>query len=440
MVMLKDQMYSGVPNKMFQQRFSNEPTMFAGGTPTRLNDPRTAIAAAQPTTAGTGFNTTLPTQAPVAAPATVGLTGIPSAPSSVGAGEVALGGVLGGLLGGGIDLQNVLGTAGQAYLGQEAISAPYEVGRAGLEMAEQVGQRGAETAAFKPYTVTSNLARVGTDPSGGFTTQLSPEQQALQNQIMGQAGGFFSQLQADPAAVQAGIYEDIRATQRPEEERQRLALEERMLSQGRLGLSSAAYGGASPELLAMETARQEAMARANVGARQQALAEQAQTASLAGGLLGSGYMPQQQALSLLQASQIPAGLQQAGQLSGVELQSQLGGRGIESYMQGADLANRLQLQQQQGLMSSLLGEQPTMQEQLINRIINGQNAAPLTGSGGFLGSILDYFNKDKSSSPSASASQLMFADNMGLTPEQLLAGISGPSEEDYLANLDLSDY
>ena len=64
-------------------------------------------------------------------------------------------------------------------------------------------------------------------------------------------------------------------------------------------------------------------------------------------------------------------------------------------MQGADLANRLQLQQQQGLMSSLLGEQPTMQDQLINRIIGGQNAAPLTGSGRFLGSILDYFSKDQ---------------------------------------------
>ena len=202
------------------------PGMFAGGSPARINDPLEAMRYAQAQPYGaTGFDTTLPTQAPVAAPATVGLTGIPSAPSSVGAGEVALGGVLGGLLGGGIDLQNVLGTAGQAYLGQEAISAPYEVGRAGLEMAEQVGQRGAETAAFRPYTVTINLARVGTDPSGGFTTQLSPEQQALQNQIMGQAGGFFNQLQADPAAVQAGIYEDIRATQRPEEERQRLALE-----------------------------------------------------------------------------------------------------------------------------------------------------------------------------------------------------------------------
>ncbi|MGB1305702.1 hypothetical protein, partial [Pseudoalteromonas marina] len=206
-------------------------------------------------------------------------------------------------------------------------------------------------------TVTSNLARIGTDPSGGFTTQLSPEQQALQNQIMGQAGGFFSQLQADPAAVQADIYESIRATQRPEEERQRLALEERMLSQGRLGLSSAAYGGASPELLAQETARQEAMARANLGARQQALAEQQQAAGIAGGLLSTGYMPQQQALALLEASRIPAQLQQTGQLAGAELQSQLGGRGIESLLQGTQLSQEAQLAMNQSLMQALAGRQ-----------------------------------------------------------------------------------
>jgi hypothetical protein len=284
------------------------------------------------------------------------------------------------------------------------------------------------------------LANIATTPEGGFGIGLSPEQQALQQQIMGQAGGFFSQLQADPAAVQADIYESIRATQRPEEERQRLALEERMLSQGRLGLSSAAYGGASPELLAQETARQEAMARANLGARQQAMAEQQQVAGIAGGLLGTGYMPQQQALALLEASRIPAQLQQTGQLSGAELQSQLGGRGIESYMQGADLANRLQLQQQQGLLTSLMGREPTLQEQLINSIIGGKDATPLKGSGGWFGSILDYFNKDKSSSPSASASQLMFGNAMGLTPAQLLAGISGPSAEEQLALEDLTDY
>ena len=45
-----------------------------------------------------------------------------------------------------------------------------------------------------------------------------------------------------------------------------------------------------------ETARQEAMARANLGARQQAMAEQAQAAQLGGMLQAAGYQPQQQAL------------------------------------------------------------------------------------------------------------------------------------------------
>ena len=316
----------------------------------------------------TGFDTTLPTQAPTGS--TVFNPVAPpsgSVPSGGNVGAVTGGAVLSGLLTG--NLGDALRGAGEYYLGQEGVEGAYQTGVTGLEMAQQLGQQAAEAAQFKPYTVTSNLARIGTDPSGGFTTQLSPEQQALQNQIMGQAGGFFSQLQADPAAVQADIYESIRATQRPEEERQRLALEERMLSQGRLGLSSAAYGGASPELLAMETARQEAMARANLGARQQALAEQQQAAGIAGGLLSTGYMPQQQALALLEASRIPTQLQQTGQLAGAELQSQLGGRGIESYMQGADLANRLQLQQQQGLLTSLLGRQPTIQEQLMSQYL-----------------------------------------------------------------------
>ena len=346
-----------------------------------------ANAAREQYYSNTGFDTTLPTQAPTGS--TVFNPVAPpsgSVPSGGNVGAVTGGAVLSGLLTG--NLGDALRGAGEYYLGQEGVEGAYQTGVTGLEMAQKLGQQAAEAAEFKPYTVTSNLARVGTDPSGGFTTQLSPEQQALQQQIMGQAGGFFSQLQADPAAVQADIYESIRATQRPEEERQRLALEERMLSQGRLGLSSAAYGGASPELLAQETARQEAMARANLGARQQALAEQQQVAGIAGGLLGTGYMPQQQALALLEASRIPAQLQQTGQLSGAELQSQLGGRGIESYMQGADLANRLQLQQQQGLLTSLMGREPTLQEQLINSIIGGKDATPLKGSEGIIGALL----------------------------------------------------
>ena len=315
-----------------------------------------ANAAREQYYSNTGFDTTLPTQSPTGS--TVFNPVAPpsgSVPSGGNVGAVTGGAVLSGLLTG--NLGDALRGAGEYYLGQEGVEGAYQTGVTGLEMAQQLGQQAAEAAEFKPYTVTSNLARVGTDPSGGFTTQLSPEQQALQQQIMGQAGGFFSQLQADPAAVQADIYESIRATQRPEEERQRLALEERMLSQGRLGLSSAAYGGASPELLAMETARQEAMARANLGARQQALAEQQQAAGIAGGLLSTGYMPQQQALALLEASRIPAQLQQTGQLAGAELQSQLGGRGIESLLQGTQLSQEAQLAMNQSLMQALAGRQ-----------------------------------------------------------------------------------
>ena len=268
-----------------------------------------------------------------------------------------------------MSFMDLLRSGGEFYLGQENIEGAQRLGRetqaGALALAEQA-QAGTE---FKPYTVTSGLANITTTPEGGFGIGLSPEQQALQQQIMGQAGGFFSQLQADPAAAQANIYESIRATQRPEEERQRLALEERMLSQGRLGLSSAAYGGASPELLAQETARQEAMTRANLGARQQALAEQQQAAGIAGGLLGAGYMPQDKALGMLTASQVPAGFADIGRRTGTELATQMGLGGLESRLQAEDLANRLQLQQGKSILDSMLGRQATSQEQIIKAIL-----------------------------------------------------------------------
>ena len=407
--------------------------MFAGGTPGFYNNQATQ---ATQFPLSTGFDTTLPTQAPVVAPVTGGLTGMPSAPSSVGAGEVALGGVLGGLLGGGVDLQNILGTAGQAYLGQEAISAPYEVGRAGLEMAEQVGTRALENTAFKPYTVTSNLARIGTDPVGGFTAQLSPEQQALQNQIMGQAGGFFNQLQADPALAQAQLYEQMRAVQRPEEERQRLALEERMLSQGRLGLGSAAYGGSSPELLAQETARQEAMARANLGARQQALAEQQQTASLAGGLLSSGYTPQSQALELLKASQVPAGFADVGRREGAGRQATAGLSGIESLLQGTQLSQEAQLQLNKDLLSTITGRQDPLTGSFGGGLLSSAlQKLPSWLGGGKTSSTSDYsFLADALDFGSATPSQINTGLLMGLSPAGIAAGTaSGPdfSEEDF---------
>ena len=103
---------------------------------------------------------------------------------------------------------------------------------------------------------------------------LSPQEQAMQQQLFGGAGGFFGQAQMPTAAREQAIFERMRAAQRPEEERQRLALEERLAAQGRLGTSSAAYGGATPEMLAMATAQEEARTRSMLGAMQQAQAEQ----------------------------------------------------------------------------------------------------------------------------------------------------------------------
>jgi len=269
------------------------------------------------------------------------------------------------------DLGSLLRTGGEYYLGQQNIAGAQQLGRETQAGAQALAQEARAGTEFKPYTVTSGLANVGTTAEGGFDINLSPQQQALQAQLQGQVGGLFGQVGQDPAAAQAQLFEQMRATQRPEEERQRLALEERMLSQGRLGLGSAAYGGSSPELLAQETARQEAMARANLGARQQSQAEMLQAGQLGGMLQAAGYQPQQQALSMLSASQVPAGFADVGRRTGTELATQMGLGGLESRMQAEDLANRLQLQQGDAILGGLFGQQATAQEQILNKILGG---------------------------------------------------------------------
>jgi hypothetical protein len=291
-------------------------------------------------------------------------------------------------------VNQALRTGGEYYLGREAIGDVQALGRQAQERATALAEQGRAGAEFRPYTVTSGLANIATTPEGGFAIDLSPEQQALQAQLQGQAAGLFGQVGQDPAAQQAAIFEQIRATQRPEEERQRLALEERMLSQGRLGLSSAAYGGASPELLAQETARQEAMARANVGARQQALAEQEQALRGATGLLSAGYTPQREALNLLATSQVPAGFADIGRRTGAELQSQVGRVGLETGLNYENLANQLRLAQQQQLLGGLLGQQPTYAEQLQAKELGiklGQDSGLFGNLGGLVDDVGGFF-------------------------------------------------
>ena len=309
----------------------------------------------QLTNQGGFFNTQLPQQPTGSMPAGNTQLNIPNAPTGgLSTGQVAGGLALGGMLGGNLDFGNLLKTAGNYYGSEQGIQAAYGAGQAGLGMAEQMGQRAADTAQFKPYTVTTGLGRAATTPQGGYTLELSPQQQALQAQLMGQAQNLFGQVGQDPAAQQAALYEQIRAAQLPEEERQRLAMQENLFASGRGGLQTAQYGG-SPEQFAYEKARQEAMAGASLAARQQAMAEQQQALQGATGLLNAGYSPQQQALQALGYGTDIANLAGTAGRSAATLQGQLGQSGLQSYMQGTQLATNLQQQQMQNLLSAALG-------------------------------------------------------------------------------------
>ena len=302
-------------------------------------------------------------------------------------------GAVGGLFG------QTLGQMGQPT-GFEGITqaglggAQAQLGRAGqpVDINQLRGQFAGQVGGMLAQTPSAQIGQLGQQALGlgsqGLAGLEAPSDiESLRSQYAGLAGAAGRGLLTSPEQRQADIYESIRATQTPEEERQRLALEERMLSQGRLGLSSAAYGGASPELLAQETARQEAMARANVGARQQALAEQQQALAGATGLLSAGYQPQREALSLLQTSAVPAGFADIGRRTGTELQSQVGRVGLETGLNYENLANQLRLAQQQQLLGGLLGQQPTYAEQLQA----GKLGIDLGEAAGLFGSLFDKF-------------------------------------------------
>ena len=401
--------------------------------PSFVNDYRGMLTA--PMSQATG-------SAPQGSPYTTDVLTGPAASTSGPSNTVAYGGaLLGGLLGN--DLSGALQAAGGYYAGQQGIEGAMATGQAGLDLGESMGKRAYDQSQFRPFGVTSNLANVQTTPEGGVNLNLSPEQQAMQQQLLGQSRGLFGQVGADPAAAQSALYEQIRATQQPEEERQRLQMQEDLFSSGRGGVQTAMYGG-TPEQMAYEKARQESMLNANLAARTQSQAEQLQAGQLGGMLQQAGYDPQRQAIDLFGASGVPSQLAAKGQLGGAELQSQAGGRGLESYMQGANMANLLQQQQLQGLMTGAVGKPLTAQEQLMNAMIGKLGGTPIEAGGGLAGSVGNsiggffsgLFGGGNDETAQAPLDVYGIGAKYGLTTDQVYAGIN-PSNS-FEENIDFS--
>jgi len=200
--------------------------------------------------------------------------------------------------------------------------------------AEAIGQQAAEGTRFVPFTVTGATgAGVGTTPEGSTQFNLSPQEQALQNQLFGGAGQFYGQAQQPIAQTEQDIYNRMLQLAAPERERQSLALEERLAAQGRLGTSSAAYGGATPEQMALATAQQEQLNNLGLQARGQALSEQQQYANLGQGMLGAAYTPQSALLNVLNQGMGVAGLSDVGRRQAASLQSEGQMAGLDAQLQ-----------------------------------------------------------------------------------------------------------
>tara|TARA_R100001510_G_scaffold26706_1_gene23525 strand:- start:8207 stop:9157 length:951 start_codon:yes stop_codon:yes gene_type:complete len=178
---------------------------------------------------------------------------------------------------------------------------------------------------FQPFTVTGGGGTITAGPTGtsyalsgsGQQLQSALESEALDRfgsapmslgqigsaaeQALGVGGQFMGQVGMPMGAREQEVYDRIRATQLAEEERQRLALEERLSNQGRLGVRTAMFGG-TPEQLALAQAQEEAKNRAALAAIQQAQAEQQQQAAIGSQFteLGGGLFSQQKAIDAAQ--------------------------------------------------------------------------------------------------------------------------------------------
>ena len=173
-----------------------------------------------------------------------------------------------------------------------------------------------EGVKFQPYTVTSGslgTAFTALDEegkaTGGTTFELSDDQKALQNLLLGGASRYYTDAigsEGGMATRESEIYNRMRANQRLEEEDARLAMEERLLSQGRSGLSTSRFG--NPEQFEFQMARQRSQNEAMLAAMGQAQQEQMQQAELGGMFQQEGYAPLAQLQTALSAGSANASM------------------------------------------------------------------------------------------------------------------------------------
>lgn len=258
---------------------------------------------------------------------------------AVGSGTGAgLGGAVGAGIGAGSDLYENLLRNGVTAAGMfDQIGRVQDIGDDALTRSQAIGQQAVEGTEFRPFTTTSQTGNVSVANDGSIDARLSDPLQAISDQALGGASDLFAQAAIDPNTRQGQIFQQLMAGLAPQQERERLALEGRLQSQGRGGIRSAAFGG-SPEQLARQKAQQEAQLNAMIQARGIGSAEQLQQANIGAGMLSAGMDPNKQLLNELTPAIQSAQLGAQGQLAGADLQAQSETTGLEARIQAEKIA------------------------------------------------------------------------------------------------------
>lgn len=301
-----------------------------------------------------------------------------------------------------------LSGAANIYAQREGVEAYKDLGDQALTDAQAAATDLSAQSQFRPFTVTSSLGDVQTTETGGAQYNLTPQQQAIANQLtqagtstlggavpleqaysmlagdfstagtgattadilgslrgqLGLAGldptdrtreqALISQLTGGPSQEDiSNLYGQLEAVQAPGRERDRLNLEQRLFGQGRSGVRSAMYGG-TPEELAMAKAQEEARAGNALRARQMANQEfQQQTANTLAGIQQAqaetgmfGQMGLEGRAQGLRETTAQAAANQAASEAALRYQAQQAGLGLD-YLAGSYLPQ----QQLTGMMS-----------------------------------------------------------------------------------------
>ena len=262
---------------------------------------------------------------------------------------------------------DIFGAGGGLALINKAYSDLGTAGDTAYTRSETIADDTAARGAFTGYTVAGpngGTSVVGAD--GGLTNTMGEADQRYADQMAANAldyagtdGGSQWQTDAnlmrersmiDPNLRRQEMYDQIRATQMPDEMRQRLAMEGRMANSGRRGVQSGMFGGGNAESYGMQTAINENMNTSMLNAQSMAQAEQMQQANIANqyatqgsGLTtaginnsiaaqGASYLPEAQMQSWMQANSPYAAIENQSRLQNAELWGTGRMTGLDAYL------------------------------------------------------------------------------------------------------------